>query len=91
MNTQPGNSLIARLLIGVITLTLVIVGFFFLAMALAIGAVVALVFGARLWWMLRKLKNIQAAAAVAAEANVLEGDYHIVEHESTSVRLPSKP
>jgi uncharacterized membrane protein len=90
MNTLSGNNLISRLLVGVITLTLVIVGFFFLTIALAIGAVVALVFGARLWWTLRKLKKMQASGAVAADAHVVEGDYRIIEHETTVERLPPK-
>ena len=90
MKIQPANNLISRILVGVITLTLVIVGFFFLTIALAVGAVVALIFGARVWWTLRRLKKMQAAAAVTADANVVEGDYRIIEHESTVERLPPK-
>lgn len=91
MKNQSGNSLISRILVGVVTLTLVMVGFFFLTIALAVGAMVALIFGARVWWTLRKLKKMQAAAAMAANANVVEGDYRVIEHESTVARLPPKP
>ncbi|MEQ1775086.1 MAG: hypothetical protein ABL891_15015 [Burkholderiales bacterium] len=87
MNTLQSTGWISRILVALITVALLILGFFFLTVALVAGAIVAAVFGARLWWTLRKLKRAQAAAN---DANVVEGDYQIIEHESIAVRLPPK-
>ena len=88
MNTVQNPGWIIRILVALITLTLVIVGFFFLTVALIAGALVAAVFGARLWWMMRKLKRAQADAD---NANVVDGDYRVIERESSTVQLPPKP
>ena len=85
MNTSQNSSWIARVLVTLLTAVLVILGFFFLTVALIAGALVAAVVGARLWWALRKLKRAQPAD------DVVEGDYRVIEHESTVVRLPPKP
>ena len=45
---------ITRLIFAAATLTLVVLGVFFLTVALAVGAVVAAVIGVRFWWALRK-------------------------------------
>jgi hypothetical protein len=93
MNTHPSNGWISRIAAGLFTIAVLILGFFFLSVALAAGAIVAVVFGARLWWTLRKLKRMQTAAGSDtgdAGANVVEGDYQIIEHESAAVRLPPR-
>ena len=88
MNTVQNPGWITRILVALITLTLVVVGFFFLTVALIAGALVAAVFGARLWWMMRKLKRAQADAD---NANVVDGDYRVIERESSTAQLPPKP
>ena len=88
MKIPPNTGWLTRIAVALLTVVLVILGFFFLTVALIAGALVAIVFGARLWWTLRKLKRAQAQSKVAAEANVVEGNYRVIEHESTTPRLP---
>jgi uncharacterized protein HemY len=97
MNTQhsvqkPGW--IARILLTVTTLALVVVGFFFFTVALVVGAIIALVIGVRFWWILRKLKraqgDLQRASTHAAGTSVVDGEYQVVERETTTPQLPSK-
>lgn len=85
-----------RLLLAFTTATLVVLGFFFLTVALAIAAVVALVFGVRLWWTLRKLKRspgVYNAAPMPQGKAVVEGEYQVIEQESRAGNLaaPAAP
>jgi hypothetical protein len=91
MNTSQNPGWVTRILVTLVTTALVILGFFFLTVALIAGAIVAAIFGARLWWTLRKLKRAQANAAVDTNATVVDGDYRVIEHESAAVRLPPQP
>ncbi len=82
---------IARILITLTTVTLVILGFFFLTVALAVGALVALVIGVRFWWTLRKLKRMQGNVPHASRTGgdtVVDGEYRVIEGESSVTRLP---
>ena len=91
MNTLQKPGWITRILLTLTTLTLVVLGFFFLTVALAVGALVALVIGIRLWWTIRKLKRAQSAAdgiTGATRDQVLEGEFQVIEHESSAARLP---
>ena len=92
MNTLQNTSWISRILVALITTALLILGFFFLTVALIAGAIVATVFGARLWWTLRKLKRAQGEAGISPDANtnVVDGDYRVIEHESVAEQLPPK-
>jgi hypothetical protein len=86
---QPGW--ITRILVTLATVALVICGFFFLTVALVVGALVALVVGLRLWWTIRKLKRTQAAmdgASGSADARVVEGEFQVIERESGTTHLP---
>lgn len=86
---KPG--FIARILITLTTVTLVILGFFFLTVALAVGAVVALVIGVRFWWTLRKLKRMQGDVQHTLRTGgdtVVDGEYRVIEGESSVTRLP---
>jgi hypothetical protein len=85
MSTLQSKDWVYRILVALITTVLVILGFFFFTVALVAGAIVAAVFGARLWWTLRKLKRAQAEVN---GATVVDGDYRIIEHETRVVRLP---
>lgn len=91
MNTLQKPGWITRILLTLTTLTLVVLGFFFLTVALAVGALVALVIGVRLWWTIRKLKRAQSASdsvTGAAGDRVVEGEFQVIEHESSFTRLP---
>jgi hypothetical protein len=86
---QPGW--ITRVLVTLATVALVILGFFFLTVALVVGALVALVVGLRLWWTIRKLKRTQAAmdgVSGSADARVVEGEFQVIERESGTTPLP---
>ncbi len=85
-------SWIARLLLTLTTVALVIAGFFFLTVALVAGALIALVISVRLWWVMRKIKRAHAdlrAAASASEKSVVDGEYQVLERESTAPQLPA--
>ena len=82
MNTPQNSGWMARIMVTLVTAALVILGFFFLTVALIAGTIVVAVVGARLWWTLRKLKRAQP------RDNVVEGDFRVIEHESAVVSLP---
>ena len=91
MNTLQKPAWLTRILLTLTTVTLVVLGFFFLTIALAVGALVALVIGVRLWWAIRKLKRAQSTpdgVTGTAGAQVVEGEYQVIEHESSVTRLP---
>jgi predicted lipid-binding transport protein (Tim44 family) len=98
LTQKPGW--IARVLLTVTTVGLVIVGFFFLTVALVAGALIALVIGVRLWWAIRKIRRAHAdmhGSAGASEhfdqsnQSVVDGEYQVVERESTAPQLPAQP
>jgi hypothetical protein len=91
MNTLQTPGWISRILFTLATVTLAVLGFFFLTVALAVSALVALVIGARLWWTIRKLNRAQSAVdgvTGSAGDRVVEGEYQVIEHESSVTRLP---
>jgi protein-S-isoprenylcysteine O-methyltransferase Ste14 len=90
MNTPQQAGWLTRIVFTLVTLVLVVLGFFFLTVALIAGALVAAVVGARLWWGLRKLKRAQGSVVTEAASTVVEGNYTVIERESTVVNLPPK-
>ena len=91
MQTLQSSGWLARVSVALITAALVVLGFFFLTVALIAGTLVATVVGARLWWTLRKLKRMQTdsdATSAVDKARDLHGEYRVVEREATVVRLP---
>lgn len=90
MKTPQNMDWLTRIAVTLVTLVLVVLGFFFLTVALIAGALVAVVIGARLWWALRKLKRAQGNVTVDADTRVVEGDYTVIEQESAVTRLPPK-
>lgn len=56
----------------VVLCAVVVLGFFFLTMALVAGAILAAVILLRLWWLKRKLRS-------AAISGTYEGDYVVIE------------
>ena len=67
----PRNWL-GRVAVTLVGLTLAVVAFFFLTLALMAGAVLLGVFAVRWWWVLRRVRSEQAASAA------LEGEYIVV-------------
>ena len=63
-----------RALLAVIGLTVAVAAFFFLAVALVAATAIALVVGARVWWVMRRVRAKAAASAP------LEGEYSVVEN-----------
>jgi hypothetical protein len=61
-----------RVLYAVGGLAVIVIGFFFLTVALIVGALLALVIVARVWWISRKLQR-------ARRRNIVEGEYEVVE------------
>lgn len=101
MNTLPPAQKpgwVARILLTLTTVAVLVLGFFFLTVALVVGAILALVIGARLWWTLRQLKRAQAAAGGSvsgsasgpADKQVVEGEYQVIERDTSAERLPPK-
>ena len=63
---------VQRLLVFLATVSLVVLGFFFLTVALIAGALAASALIVRWWWLSRKLRGAHAR-------ETLEGEYEIVE------------
>lgn len=61
-----------RVLYAVGGVAVIVIGFFFVTVAIVVGAILALVIVARLWWLSRKLER-------ARNRNVVEGEYEVVE------------
>jgi small-conductance mechanosensitive channel len=63
----------ARVLYGLALATVLVVGFFFLTVALIAGAFVALAILARLWWISRRVHHSREQAEIEGEFAVIEG------------------
>ena len=61
------------MLYGLLFAIVLVVGFFFLTIALVGGAIVALVILARLWWVARALRRNREDAEIEGEFAVIEG------------------
>jgi len=74
--TFAGRSFLERVLLGVAAVGVLILGFFFLTVALAAGAILAAVILVRAWWIMRKLRS-------AHRDDIIEGEYRIVNRDKT--------
>jgi hypothetical protein len=79
--TPRNSSLLARIVFTLIAAVIVVLAFFFFAVALVAGALLAAVIGIRLWWRIRKLKQ-------QANADVVEGEYSVIDHAEARTVLP---
>lgn len=76
MHSQPPRvrfmptSLLGRILSALLTVALLVTGFFFLMFALIAGAVIATIVLARIWWISRKLR-------ARRDETIIEGDYTV--------------
>jgi predicted lipid-binding transport protein (Tim44 family) len=65
-----------------LAITVIALGFFFLTIALVVGALLAAVIAIRVWWLMRKIRSARRAAAP------LEGEYTVTER--SRVQLPRR-
>ena len=66
---------LGRAAFAVLGLAIVALAFFFLAIAVVVGSVIALVIAVRWWWLVRKLKAKRAASGP------LEGEYTVLDRD----------
>jgi len=66
------RSLAERVSYAILGVALVVLAFFFLAVALIAGAIVALVVIGRLWWISRKLRQTPGQTEIEGEFTVVE-------------------
>jgi hypothetical protein len=71
---------LGKLAYGVIGAALLVLGFFFLTVALVAGAIVALAVIARLWWISRQARR-------ARDESALEGEFTVVERRESVRRI----
>ena len=74
----------ARVLYGLVLAALLVIGFFFLTVALVAGALVALVVLARLWWLTRKASRTRTDDSI-------EGEFAVVEEREAVRRIDHAP
>lgn len=72
---RPQAGLLERIVFAVIALLVLVAAFFFIGIALVAGAILAAALAVRWWWLRRKFRR----AMQAAQAEVVEGEYHVVE------------
>ena len=75
MVVRIGGGVLARIAFAVLGIAVAFLAFFFLTVAFVIGAVAALVLGARWWWLMRRTRKARAAQGP------IEGEYKVVERE----------
>ena len=66
---------LARAAFAVLGVAIAVLAFFFLAVAMVVGAVIALVIAVRWWWLVRKVKAARAASGP------IEGEYTVVDRD----------
>lgn len=75
-----GRNWLERTLYALLGVTILVLAFFFLTVALLAGALLAAIIGVRWWWLARKLRQ-------SARQGTFEGEYTIV-GQSTQTRPP---
>jgi hypothetical protein len=73
-----------RVLFAIMAVSLAVVGFFFITIAIIAAAFIALAIGVRWWWVLRRLR------AHAKRSEAIEGEYTVVEHAGAIEREPKR-
>ena len=67
-----GRNWVERILYALLGLTILVLAFFFLTVALVAGALLAAIIAVRWWWLARKLRR-------HAAQGTFEGEYTVVE------------
>ena len=75
---------LGKLGVAVIGLTLLVLAFFFLTVALVAGVIVGLAVIGRLWWISRKLRR-------AREQADLDGEFTVVERRDSIQHIDNSP
>jgi hypothetical protein len=79
--TRPQAGLLERIVFFALGLVVLVAAFFFIGIALIAGAILAVIFLVRLWWLKRKLQR-------AAQDSYVEGEYTVIENVITDQRPP---
>lgn len=79
-----GRSLPERIAYGILAVTILVLGFFFLAAAVVAGVVLAGVVLARYWWVRRRLRK-------AADREFITTEYSVVEREDSRADPRARP
>ena len=87
LGTPSHGGWLQRALLAVAAAGIVLVGFFFLTVALVAGAILAGVIAVRWWWFVRKLKQRVRAQQGPAP---LEGDYSVVQPQRVEYRTTTR-
>jgi predicted lipid-binding transport protein (Tim44 family) len=82
--TNRGVSWPQRALLTLLGAGVIVIGFFFLTLALAAGAILAAVIGVRVWWIMRRLRAARNASVP------LEGQYSVVEQSRLEEHDPRR-
>jgi Flp pilus assembly protein TadB len=82
-STSRGRHWLRTAAFALVGISLAVVAFFFIAVALVVGACLALGIAVRWWWVMRRLR------AQARTAGPLEGEYAVIE-ESPESRQPRR-
>ena len=75
-----GRSLLRTAVLALLGVTLAVLAFFFIAIALVAGACLALGIALRWWWVMRRLR------AQGRAAGPLEGEYAVIEDREPQQR-----
>lgn len=78
--TRPQAGLLERIVFFALGLIVLVVAFFFIGIALVAGAILAVIFLIRLWWLKRKLQR-------AAQDSYVEGEYTVIENSISDQRV----
>ena len=79
---QARGGWLQRALLALAGLSLAVVAFFFITVALIAAAFIALAVGIRWWWALRRLRaQAKATAPIEGEYIVVEKNAPLIEHE----------
>jgi hypothetical protein len=92
MNEQPllmyhraGRGWAQRALLTLVGATVLVVGFFFITVALIAGSVLAIAIALRWWWIVRRLRAAHRAHGP------LEAEYRVVDHDADRKSLDRSP
>jgi hypothetical protein len=82
---SAGRGWVQRALLTLSAAAVLVVGFFFITIALIAGSLLAIGIALRWWWIVRRLRAAHHAAAP------LEAEYTVLEHDETKRSLADIP